>query len=72
MGPRDPEIGHDGVAVLERDIRPLDVTMHNAVCMRMVQRARHVARDAQGIRYGEPLFACEPLAEGFPFINGIP
>jgi hypothetical protein len=50
-GLRDPEVGDGGAAAGKQDVVGLDVTVDDAVAMRVRQRARNVAQDADG--FGE-------------------
>ena len=46
---RDPEVRHDRVPVVEQDVRRLDVPVHHAVTVGVVQGVRHGGRDAHAL-----------------------
>ena len=49
-GFRDPEVGDDRRAAREQHVVGLDVAMHDAALVRVRQRLRHVAQDADRLR----------------------
>ena len=42
---RDPEIGHQRLAVGEQDVLRLDITVDHPVAVGVIERERHLARD---------------------------
>ncbi len=47
-GERDTEIRDERLAIVQQDVLGLDVAVDHAVAVRVVERARHFARDAHG------------------------
>ena len=47
---RDTEVGDDGGTMRQEYVVRLDVAMHDAARMRVTQRARYVAQDADDLR----------------------
>ncbi len=45
--------------------------MDHAVVVRILQRIRHLARDAHGVGDRELLFTLQPRAQRLPSTNGI-
>ena len=52
-GLRDPEVGYRRAAPCEQHVVRLDVAMHDAVPVRELERARHVAQDPRGLADAE-------------------
>ena len=46
----DAEVGDERVPVVQQDVLGLDVAVHHAVPVRVVERVGHLARDAHGVR----------------------
>jgi hypothetical protein len=63
-GFRDSEVGDGGAAAREQHVVRLDVAMHNAVTVRELERARHVAQDPRLPADGERT-ARQPRAQRF-------
>ena len=63
----DPEVGHDGLAVLHEDVGRLDVTVDHAVPVRMVECVGHARRDANCLFDRQLLVLVEALGEGLAF-----
>jgi hypothetical protein len=61
-GERDPEIGHQRLAIVEQDVLGLDVAMDNALGMGVVQRAGHLAADPYRLGDRQLALALEAVA----------
>ena len=59
----DAEVGDDRRAAGEQDVLRLDVAVHDAVRVRVLERARHVAQHRHGRVRREPPVAAEPRAQ---------
>src|SRR4051812_37851694 len=62
---RDPEVGEDGVVLIEQDVLGLDVSMDDAAAMRVRNGVGDVGRDAECVGEGKLSFAGETAAQGF-------
>ena len=60
---RDAEVRHHRVALGEQDVLRLDVAVHDAVAVRVVERVGHLARDAERLVDRQLPLAVEPVAE---------
>ncbi len=60
---RDAKIRDDGLPLEQEDVLGLDVAMHDAACVRVVQRLGHVADDLEGVVDREASLALQPLAQ---------
>jgi hypothetical protein len=60
---RDAEIGDERRTVVEENVLRLDVAMHYAVPMRVIQRARHFHGDPHRVGDGKLLLSIETLAQ---------
>ena len=58
-----PKSATIALAFVQQDVLGLDVAMDHAVPMRVVERTRHLARDAHGVGDRELPFALEPRAQ---------
>ena len=67
---RDPEVGHERVAVGQEDVLRLDVAMHDGapVCVR--ERGGHLAQDAHDVRDRQLPLAIEPCTQALPLHVG--
>jgi hypothetical protein len=64
--PRDPEVGHERVAVVgEEQVLGLDVAVDDAVAMRVLERLRRLAGDTERVLDRELPLPPEPVAERF-------
>ena len=59
----DPEVGDERVPVVQHDVLGLDVAVHHAVAVRVVQRVGHLARDAHRVVDGQLARCVEPVAQ---------
>ena len=64
--PGDAEVCDQGDAVGQEDVLGLDVTMHEAVVMRVAEGARDFTRQPQGLVERQLCLALEPGTERFP------
>ena len=60
-----PKSATIGVPVVQQDVLRLDVAMHDAAAVRVLERVGDFARDAHRVVDGQLLFALEPLAQRF-------
>ena len=51
-GKRDAEVCHERLAVTEQDVGRLDVAVHNAVAVRVIERPGYLAGNPYGVRDG--------------------
>jgi len=58
------------VAALQENIFRLDVSVHDAAPVGIIEGVGYVARDADGIVDRERPLACEPVAERLPVHEG--
>ena len=71
-GPRDAEVGDDGVALLEQDVLGLDVAMDDAVRVGVAERVGDLAGDAERVVERElPLAIRAGRAAISPSTNGM-
>ena len=61
--PRDPEVRDHGLIVGQQDVRGLDVAVHDAVAMSVVERLGHFAGDPKRLVQAQLLLALQPLAQ---------
>jgi hypothetical protein len=59
----DAEVGNERVAAVEEDVLGLDVTMHHAVPVRVLERARHLTHDTHGVLHRQLRLRIEQLAQ---------
>ena len=62
-GARDPEVGDLRLLRHQHDVFGLDIPVHHAGAVRVVERGCHLARDRHGVFDGESRLAQQPLAE---------
>ena len=62
-GERDPEVRHERGTVVQQDVLGLDVAVHDAMPMRVLQRRRHLGGDADRVVDRQLLLAIEPRAQ---------
>ena len=62
-GERDAEVGDERAAVVEQDVLRLDVAVDDAVPMGVVERARDLGGDPDGLADRQLLLAGHPVAE---------
>lgn len=60
---RDTEIGHDGVSLVQEDVLGLDVAMHHAMAMRVVEGVRDISADPRGRVDRQSTFLTETVAQ---------
>jgi len=66
-GERDPEVGHERMAVVQQHVLRLDVAMHDAVAMRVLERVGDLRGNADRVVDRELPFAVEPRAQRLSF-----
>ena len=67
-GQRDPEIGHERLSPLaEQDVAGLDVAVHDAPLVRVVERVGDLLRDGDRVLHTHLLLAVQPIPERFSF-----
>ena len=59
--PGDPEVGHQRVPSREEDVFRLDVAVDDAVLVRVVERVRRLAGDAERVVQGQLRFPIQPV-----------
>ncbi len=64
---RDAEVRDERAAVVEQNILRLDVAVDHAMPVRVVERARHLARETHRVVDRELMLAGEPGAKRLPF-----
>ena len=64
---RDPEIRDPGMPPRQENVLRLDVAMHDAGVVRVVQGVGRFAGDRQGVEQREGCLPAQPLAEGLAF-----
>ncbi len=67
----DPEIRHHRVAILQEDVRRLDIPVDHAVAVGVVEGVGHLARDPQGIIERQLLLARQPVRRDSPSTKGM-
>src|SRR6185503_18162017 len=65
-GARNPEIGEESLPVLDKNVFGFNIAMHDAVAMRMIERACYLAGDAQCFVERELPLAIELGPQRFP------
>ena len=60
---RDPEVGHNGLAVVKQDVGGLDVPVDDAATVSVVQGTSHQGCKSHCFVYWQPSFAVEPFSE---------
>ena len=63
---RDPEIGHQRLAVVQQDVLRLDVPVHHAVAVGVVERRGDLGGDPHRVGHGELLLPVHPVAQRLP------
>ena len=66
-GERDSKIGHECMTVLKENVLRLDVAVHDAAAVRIIERVGGFARYSNGIRYGKLLVTIQSTAERLTF-----
>ena len=66
-GERDPEIGHQRLPILQEDVLRLDVTMHDALAVRVVECGRHLRGDPDRLVDRQLLLVHDPVAQRLAF-----
>jgi hypothetical protein len=69
-GSGDPEVADVRVGTRKQDVARLDIPMHEAVPMRVVQRICHLAPDSQRVCQRESPLAKQTVPDGFPLHVG--
>ena len=62
-GEGDAEVGDERRAIVQQDVLRLDVAMHDAVTVGVVECRKHFARDADRVVNGKLCFALEALTQ---------
>ena len=71
---RDAEIRHSRVPLAQQDVLRLDVPVHDAMPMGVVERVSHLASDADGLLDRELRLRAEAISERLAFHvrHGVP
>jgi hypothetical protein len=64
-GPRDPEVGDQGVAVREQDVLRLDVPVHDALLVRVAEAICDFSRELQRVFDRELLLPVQSVTQRF-------
>ena len=64
---KSPKVRHHRFAPRQQDVLRFDVPVHHVVTMGVAQRARHLARDPQGLLDRQLTLPLEPVAQRFTF-----
>ena len=62
-GERDAEVGHHRLPLVEQDVLGLDVAVDHALAMRVIERARDLAREPHRVVDRQLLLAVQPIAQ---------
>ena len=69
-GPGDAEVRHEGVPAGQQDVLGLDVAVDDALRVRRVERAQHLAREAEGVVHRKLAFPGEAVPERLALDEG--